>query len=157
MAGETIITVVGNLTRDPELRHTSQGTSVVGFTVASTARVYDQQAGRTTDGSTLYVNCSAWRDLGDHVAQTLSKGMRVIVQGRLQQRTYQAQDGSNRTAWELQVDAIGPDLRFATAQVTKTTQANGFQDRGRRKAPPPSRATSRRPTTHGATTSKEQT
>lgn len=137
MAGETIITVVGNLTRDPELRHTSQGTSVVGFTVASTARVYDQQAGRTTDGSTLYVNCSAWRDLGDHVAQTLSKGMRVIVQGRLQQRTYQAQDGSNRTAWELQVDAIGPDLRFATAQVTKTTQANGFQDRGPAQGPAP--------------------
>lgn len=125
MAGETIITVVGNLTADPELRTTGSGASVASFTIASTARTFNRQTGQFDEGQTLFMRCSAWRDLANHCAQSLSKGMRVIAQGRLQQRSYQAQDGSNRTIVEMTVDEIGPSLRYATAQVTRQSSGQG--------------------------------
>ena len=126
MAGETIITVVGNLTADPEIRTVGNGSSVASFTIASTPRTWNRNTGQFEDGQALFMRCSAWRDMAEHCAQSLSKGMRVIAQGRLQQRSYQAQDGSNRTVVELQVDEIGPSLRYATAQVTRTGGA-GYQ------------------------------
>lgn len=125
MAGETVITIVGNLTADPEIRTLSNGGTVANFTIASTPRVYNSQANQWEDGQALFLRCSAWRDLASHCAQTLRKGMRVIAQGRLQQRSYQAQDGSNRTVIELQVDEIGPSLRYATAQVHRVQHGNG--------------------------------
>lgn len=126
MAGETVITIVGNLTADPELRTTSAGAQVASFTIASTPRSWNRSTNQFEDGQALFMRCSAWRDLASHCAQTLRKGMRVIAQGRLQQRSYQANDGSNRTVIELQVDEIGPSLRYATAQVQKM-QSGGYQ------------------------------
>ena len=126
MAGETVITVVGNLTADPEMRTTRNGSTVANFSIAATPRVFDKQSNQWVDGDAPFLRCSAWRDLATHCAQSLSKGMRVIAQGRLQQRSYQAQDGSNRTVIELQVDEIGPSLRYATAQVQKM-QSGGYQ------------------------------
>jgi len=124
MAGETVITVIGNLTADPELRTIGSGASVASFTIASTPRTFNRQSGQWEDGQALFMRCSAWRELADHCAQSLTKGMRVIAQGRLQQRSYQANDGTNRTVVEMQVDEIGPSLRYATAQVTR--QGSGF-------------------------------
>ena len=126
MAGETVITVVGNLTADPEMRTTRNGSTVANFSIAATPRVFDKQSNQWVDGDALFLRCSAWRDLATHCAQSLSKGMRVIAQGRLQQRSYQAQDGSNRTVIELQVDEIGPSLKYATAQVQKM-QSGSYQ------------------------------
>lgn len=126
MAGETVITIVGNLTADPELRTTRNGGTVANFSIAATPRVFDKQSNQWIDGDALFLRCSAWRDLATHCAQSLAKGMRVIAQGRLQQRSYQAQDGSNRTVIELQVDEIGPSLKYATAQVQKM-QSGGYQ------------------------------
>lgn len=126
MAGETVITIVGNLTADPELRTTRNGGTVANFSIAATPRVFDKQSNQWIDGDALFLRCSAWRDPATHCAQSLAKGMRVIAQGRLQQRSYQAQDGSNRTVMELQVDEIGPSLRYATAQVQKM-QSGGYQ------------------------------
>lgn len=126
MAGETTITIIGNLTADPELRTIGSGATVASFTIASTPRTYNRNSGQWEDGQALFMRCSAWRDLANHVAQSLTKGMRVIAQGRLQQRSYQAQDGSNRTVVELQVDEIGPSLRYATAQVTRQGAGSGF-------------------------------
>lgn len=126
MAGETVITVVGNLTADPEMRTTRNGSTVANFSIAATPRVFDKQSNQWVDGDALFLRCSAWRDLATHCAQTLRKGMRVIAQGRLQQRSYQAQDGPNHTVIELQVDEIGPSLRYATAQVQKM-QSGGYQ------------------------------
>ena len=126
MVGETVITIVGNLTSDPELRTTSAGAQVASFTIASTPRSWNRNTNQFEDGQALFMRCSAWRDMAEHCAQSLSKGMRVIAQGRLQQRSYQAQDGSNRTVFELQVDEIGPSLRYATAQVQKM-QSGGYQ------------------------------
>lgn len=120
--GETVITIVGNLTADPELRTTGQGAQVASFTIANTARVYNKQTGQYEDGPALFMRCSAWRDMASHCAQSLAKGMRVIAQGRLQQHSYQAQDGTNRTVMELQVDEIGPSLRYATAQVSRISR-----------------------------------
>ncbi|MDU5981377.1 MAG: single-stranded DNA-binding protein [Eggerthella sp.] len=127
MAGETILTIVGNLTADPELRTTGTGTQVCGFTIASTPRVWNRQANQYEDGQSLFMRCSAWRDLAGHCAQSLSKGMRVIATGRFSQRSYQAQDGTNRTVVEMTVDEIGPSLRYATAQVTKQGGHDGCQ------------------------------
>ena len=127
MAGETILTIVGNLTADHELRTTGTGTQVCGFTIASTPRVWNRQANQYEDGQSLFMRCSAWRDLAGHCAQSLSKGMRVIAAGRLSQRSYQAQDGTNRTVVEMTVDEIGPSLRYATAQVTKQGGHDGCQ------------------------------
>lgn len=126
MAGETVITIVGNLTADPELRTTSAGAQVASFTIASTPRSWNRSTNQFEDGQALFMRCTAWRDLATHCAQSLSKGMRVIAQGRLQQRSYQAKDGSNRTVIELQVDEIGPSLKYATAQVQKM-QSGGYQ------------------------------
>lgn len=126
MAGETVITIIGNLTADPEIRTTGSGASVASFTIASTPRTWNRNTNQFEDGQALFMRCSAWRDLATHCAQSLAKGMRVIAQGRLQQRSYQAQDGSNRTVIELQVDEIGPSLRYATAQVQKM-QSGGYQ------------------------------
>lgn len=126
MAGETVITVVGNLTADPEMRTTSNCSTVANFSIAATPRVFDKQSNQWEDGQALFLRCSAWRDLASHCVQTLHKGMRVIAQGRLQQRSYQAQDGSNRTVIEMTVDEIGPSLRYATAQVQKM-QSGGYQ------------------------------
>lgn len=126
MAGETVITIIGNLTADPEIRTTGSGASVASFTIASTPRSWNRSTNQFEDGQALFMRCSAWRDLAEHCANSLAKGMRVIAQGRLQQRSYQAQDGSNRTVMELQVDEIGPSLRYATAQVQKM-QSGGYQ------------------------------
>ena len=130
MAGETIITVVGNLTADPELRTTGNGASVAGFTIASTPRNWNRSSNQFEDGQALFMRCSAWRDMAEHCARSLTKGMRVIAQGRLTQRSYQAQDGTQRTVVELQVDEIGPSLRYATAQVRRDQQGVGFQGDG---------------------------
>ena len=119
MAGETVITVIGNLTADPELRWTQAGAPVADFTVASTPRTYDRNAGEWRDGDTLFMRCSVWRETAENVAESLRKGMRVIVQGRLTQRSYDTQQGERRTVVELQVDEVGPSLRRARAQVTR--------------------------------------
>src|SRR5690625_719138 len=111
MAGETIITVVGNLTGDPELRFTPAGAAVANFTVASTPRNFDRQANEWRDGETLFLRCSIWRDAAENVAESLTKGMRVIVQGRLVQRSFETREGERRTVVELQVDEIGPSMR----------------------------------------------
>lgn len=130
MAGETVITIVGNLTADPELRTIGSGATVASFTIASTPRTWNRQTNQFEDGQALFMRCSAWRDLADHCAQSLKKGMRVIATGRLQQRSYQAQDGSQRTVVEMQLDEIGPSLRYATAQVTRQSSGQGgFQGR----------------------------
>lgn len=126
MAGETILTIVGNLTADPELRTTGTGTQVCGFTIASTPRVWNRQANQYEDGQSLFMRCSAWRDLAGHCAQSLSKGMRVIATGRLSQRSYQAQDGSQRTVTEMRLEEIGPALTRATAQVTRVQAGGGY-------------------------------
>lgn len=126
MAGETVITIVGNLTADPELRTTRNGGTVANFSIAATPRVFDKQSNQWVDGDALFLRCTAWRDMAEHCANSLAKGMRVIAQGRLQQRSYQAQDGSNRTVIELQVDEIGPSLKYATAQVQKM-QSGSYQ------------------------------
>lgn len=119
MAGDTVITVVGNLTADPEIRYTQSGVAVATFTVASTPRTYDRQSGEWKDGEALFLRATAWRDYAEHVSKSLSKGMRVIVTGSLHQRSYEAQDGSKRTSYEISVDEVGPSLRYAVAEVTR--------------------------------------
>ncbi|QAY69492.1 single-stranded DNA-binding protein [Xylanimonas protaetiae] len=125
MAGETIITVVGNLTADPELRFTNSGAAVASFTVASTPRTFDRQANEWKDGEALFMRCSVWREAAENVAESLTKGMRVIVQGRLTQRSYETQQGEKRTVVEMQVDEVGPALRYASAKVTRTQRSGG--------------------------------
>ncbi len=125
MAGETQITVVGNLTADPELRYTQNGLPVANFTIASTPRTFDRQANEWKDGEALFLRASVWREFAEHVAGSLTKGMRVIATGRLRQRSYQDREGQNRTAIELEVDEIGPSLRYATAQVTRAASNGG--------------------------------
>ena len=125
MANEPIITLIGNLTGDPELRHVGQGTPVASFTVASTPRTMNKQTQQWEDGEAMFVRCSVWREYGENVANSLQKGTRVIVQGRLQQRSYE-HNGERRTSLELQVDEVGPSLRYATATVAKTSR-NGTQ------------------------------
>jgi single-strand DNA-binding protein len=124
MAGETIITVVGNLTADPELRYTQNGLPVANFTIASTPRTFDRQANEWKDGEALFLRSSIWREPAEHVAGSLKKGDRVIATGALKQRSYQDREGNNRTSIELEVEEVGPSLRYATAQVTKS-QASG--------------------------------
>ena len=125
MAGETVITVVGNLTADPELRYTQNGLPVANFTIASTPRTFDRQANEWKDGEALFLRASVWRDFAEHVAGSLTKGSRVIATGRLKQRSYQDKEGNNRTAIELEIDEIGPSLRYATAQVTRAASSGG--------------------------------
>ncbi len=125
MAGETVITVVGNLTNDPELRFTPSGAAVAGFTVASTPRTFDKDSNQWKDGDPLFLRCSVWRQYAENVAESLTKGMQVIVQGRLKQRSYETREGEKRTVVELDVDEIGPCLKFATAKVTKASRGYG--------------------------------
>ncbi|MFB4273362.1 single-stranded DNA-binding protein [Nonomuraea sp. GTA35] len=125
MSGETTITIIGNLTADPELRFTQSGTAVAGFTVASSARTYNKSVEQWEDGEVLFMRCSAWRDLGEHVAESLIRGTRVIASGRLRQRTFETSDGDKRTVMEMAVDEIGPSLRFATARPVKAARGNG--------------------------------
>ncbi|MGW3351718.1 single-stranded DNA-binding protein [Nonomuraea rubra] len=127
MSGETTITIIGNLTGDPELRFTQTGAGVAGFTIASSARTYNKSIEKWEDGEVLFMRCSAWRDLGEHVAESLTRGTRVIATGRLRQRTYETSDGDRRTVTEMTVDEIGPSLRFATAKPQKAarTGSNG--------------------------------
>lgn len=125
MANDTVITVVGNLTADPELRFTNSGAAVASFTVASTPRTFDRQANEWKDGEALFLRCSVWRDAAENVAESLEKGTRVIVQGRLQQRSYTDREGNNRTSVELQVDEVGPSLRYATAKPKKVQRSQG--------------------------------
>lgn len=126
MAGETIITVVGNLTSDPELRFTPNGAAVSNFTVASTPRIFDRQRNEFIDGETLFLRCSAWRELGENSAESLHRGTRVIVQGRLKSRSFETKEGEKRTVMELDVDEVGPSLRRATAVVTRQQSGGGF-------------------------------
>lgn len=125
MAGETIITVVGNLTADPELRFTPSGAAVANFTIASTPRTFDRQTNEWKDGETLFMRCSIWREAAENVAESLTKGMRVVAQGRMVQRSYETQQGEKRTVVEMQVDEIGPSMRYATAKVTRTQRGGG--------------------------------
>ena len=125
MAGETVITVVGNLTGDPELRFTPSGAAVASFTVASTPRTLDKATNEWKDGDALFLRCSIWRQAAENVAESLQKGMRVVVQGRLQQRSYDTKEGEKRTVYEMQVDEVGPSLKYATAKVNKTTRGSG--------------------------------
>ena len=136
MAGETVITVIGNLTADPELHWTGNGAAVASFTVASTPRTYDRNSGEWKDGESLFMRCSVWRNAAENVTESLRKGMRVIAQGRLVQRSYETKEGERRTVVELQVDEIGPSLRSARAQVTRTNngQQGGYQSGGQRPA-----------------------
>ena len=124
MAGETVITVVGNLTADPELRFTPSGAAVASFTVASTPRTFDRQSNEWKDGEALFLRCSIWRQAAENVAETLQRGMRVIVQGRLQQRSFETREGEKRTVIEMQVDEVGPSLRYATAKVNRTQRGS---------------------------------
>src|ERR687889_1585410 len=125
MAGDTTITVVGNLTDDPELRFTPSGAAVAKFRVASTPRFLDRQSGEWKDGEPLFLACNIWRDAAEHVAESLQRGTRVIVQGRLRQRSYETREGEKRTVYELEVDEIGPSLRYATAKVQKMSRSGG--------------------------------
>ncbi|WP_097232234.1 single-stranded DNA-binding protein [Streptomyces zhaozhouensis] len=130
MAGETVITVVGNLVDDPELRFTPSGAAVAKFRVASTPRIFDRQTSEWRDGESLFLTCSVWRQAAENVAESLTKGMRVIVQGRLKQRSYEDRDGVKRTVIDLEVDEVGASLRSATAKVTRTTGRGGQQGGG---------------------------
>ncbi|MBG6055124.1 single-strand DNA-binding protein [Salinibacterium sp. CAN_S4] len=123
MAGETVITVVGNLTGDPELRYTQNGLAVANFTIASTPRNFDRASNEFKDGDTLFLRASVWREFAEHVAGSLTKGSRVIATGRLKQRDYQTKEGEKRTSLELEVDEVGPSLRYATAQVTRAASS----------------------------------
>jgi len=129
MAGETVITVVGNLTADPELRFTGSGVPFASFTIASTPRTFDRQANEWKDGEALFLRATVWREFAEHVANSLTKGMRVVAQGNLRQRSYEDREGQKRTSYELDVAEIGPSLRYATAQVTRAQsrgQGGGF-------------------------------
>lgn len=127
MANETIITVVGNLTSDPELRYTQSGLAVANFTIASTPKVFDKQTNEFKDGESLFLRASVWREFAEHVAGSLTKGTKVIAQGRLKQKSYETKEGEKRSSFELEIDSIGPDLRYATALVTKSGSSRGTQ------------------------------
>ena len=124
MAGETTITVIGNLTNDPELRFTPSGSAVANFTIASTPRTFDRQSNEWKDGETLFLRASVWKEAAENVAESLTKGMRVIVSGRLKSRSYETKEGEKRTIIELEVDEIGPSLKYANAKVNRTQRSN---------------------------------
>jgi len=124
-AGDTVITLVGNLVDDPELRFTPSGAAVAKFRIASTPRYLDRQTNEWKDGESLFLTCNVWRQAAENVAETLQRGMRVVLQGRLKQRSYETKEGEKRTVFEVEVDEVGPSLRNATAKVTKTTRSGG--------------------------------
>ena len=130
MAGETTITIIGNLTGDPELRFTPSGAAVANFTVASTPRTFDRQSNEWKDGETLFMRCSVWREAAENIAESLHRGTRVIVTGRLKSRSYETKEGEKRTVVEMDVDEVGPSLRYANAKVTKTSRGGGSGDFG---------------------------
>ena len=130
MAGDTTITVIGNITGDPELRFTPSGAAVANFTVASTPRTFDRQSNEWKDGETLFMRCSIWRDAAENVAESLHRGTRVLVSGRLKSRSYETKEGEKRTVVELEVDEIGPSLRYATAKVNKAQRGSGGNQGG---------------------------
>ena len=133
MAGDTIITVVGNLTADPELRFTPSGAAVANFTVASTPRMFDRQTNEWKDGEALFLRCNVWRQAAENVAESLTRGARVVVTGRLKQRSFETKEGEKRTVIELDVDEVGPSLRYATAKVNRTqrgSSSGGFGSSG---------------------------
>jgi single-strand DNA-binding protein len=130
MAGDTTITLVGNLTADPELRFTPSGAAVANFTVASTPRTFDRQTNEWKDGDAMFLNCAVWRQAAENVAESLQKGMRVIVQGRLKSRSYETREGERRTVFEIDVDEIGPALKYATAKVTRSSGGGGGGNSG---------------------------
>ena len=125
MAGETIMTVIGNLTADPELRFTASGAAVANFTVASTPRTFDRASGEWKDGEALFLRCNIWREAAENVAESLTRGARVIVSGRLKQRSFETKEGEKRTVIELEVDEIGPSLRYATAKINRAQRSEG--------------------------------
>jgi single-strand DNA-binding protein len=125
MAGETTITLVGNLTADPELRFTPSGAAVANFTVASTPRTFDRQTNEWKDGDAMFISCAVWRQAAENVAESLQKGMRVIVQGRLKSRSYETREGEKRTVFEIDVDEIGPALKYATAKISRNAGGGG--------------------------------
>jgi len=140
MAGDTVITLVGNLVDDPELRFTQSGAAVAKFRLASTPRTFDRQTSEWKDGESLFLTCNVWRQAAENVAESLQRGMRVIVQGRLKQRSYETREGEKRTVYEVEVDELGPSLRSATAKVNKTTRSGaggggGFGASGSSNAP----------------------
>jgi single-strand DNA-binding protein len=134
MANETVITVVGNLTSDPELRYTQNGKAVSNFTIASTPRTFDRASNEWKDGEALFLRASVWGEFGEHVSSSLTKGARVIAQGRLKQRSYETKEGEKRTSMELEIDEIGPSLRYATAQVTRASSSGQGGQSGSRQA-----------------------
>ncbi|MGV0748220.1 single-stranded DNA-binding protein [Mycobacterium sp. SMC-11] len=123
--GDTTITVVGNLTADPDLRFTPSGAAVANFTVASTPRVFDRQSGEWKDGDALFLRCNIWREAAENVAESLTRGSRVIVTGRLRQRSFETREGEKRTVYEVEVDEVGPSLRYATAKINKVSRGGG--------------------------------
>jgi single-strand DNA-binding protein len=125
VAGDTTITVVGNLTADPELRFTPSGAAVANFTVASTPRIFDRQSSEWKDGEALFLRCNIWREAAENVAESLTRGSRVIVTGRLKQRSYETREGEKRTVVEVEVEEIGPSLKYATAKVNKASRGGG--------------------------------
>ena len=130
MAGETTITIVGNLVDDPELRFTPSGAAVANFRVASTPRTFDKQTNEWKDGEGLFLSCSVWRQAAENVAESLQRGMRVVISGRLKARTYETREGEKRTVFEIDVDEVGPSLKYATAKVTKTSRSGASQGGG---------------------------
>jgi single-strand DNA-binding protein len=125
MAGDTVITIIGNITGDPELRFTPSGAAVANFTVASTPRQFDRTSNEWKDGETLFMRCSVWRDAAENVAESLQRGTRVLVSGRLKSRSYETKEGEKRTVIELDVDEVGPSLKYATAKVNRTQRGSG--------------------------------
>jgi single-strand DNA-binding protein len=140
MAGETTITLVGNLTADPELRFTPSGAAVANFTVASTPRTFDRNTNEWRDGDAMFINCAVWRQAAENVAESLQKGMRVIVQGRLKSRSYETREGERRTVFEIDVDEIGPALKYATAKISRNASGGGGQGGGRSSGGQPGQA-----------------
>ena len=130
MAGETTVTIIGNLTADPELRFTPAGAAVANFTVASTPKRFDKQSGEWKDGDALFLRCNIWRQPAENAAETLTRGMRVIVTGRLRQRSFETREGEKRTVVELEADEVGPSLRYATAKVNKVTRGSAGDSGG---------------------------
>ena len=153
MAGDTTITVVGNLTADPELRFTPSGAAVANFTVASTPRIFDRQSSEWKDGEALFLRCSIWREAAENVAESLTRGARVVVTGRLKQRSFETKEGEKRTVFEVEVDEIGPSLRYATAKVNKASRSGGGGGgfgSGSRQAPAPAPASAPAEATGGS-------
>jgi single-strand DNA-binding protein len=130
MAGETVITVVGNLVDDPELRFTPSGAAVANFRIASTPRTFDRQSNEWKDGDALFLSCSVWRQAAENVAESLQRGMRVVVQGRLKSRQYETREGEKRTVFEIEVEEVGPSLKYATAKISKTSRSGSGQGGG---------------------------